>query len=61
MGAAKIEVDTIGRFSHSFDSYSSWKLGTYKIQVYDDEIKSEKSFEILSWIAPENNFEDDVQ
>lgn len=48
MAAAKIEVDTLGRFSHSFDSYSSWKLGTYKIQIYDDEIKFEHSFEITS-------------
>ena len=47
MDAAKIKVDTLGRFSHSFDSYSSWELGMYKIQIYDDEIKFEQSFEII--------------
>ena len=48
MDAAKIQVDSLGRFSHSFDSYSSWKLGMYKMQIYDGEIKFEHSFEIIS-------------
>lgn len=49
MDAKKIELDDLNRFNTKFDTYSSWNLGQYSIQLMDENtIKLVKKFTIGS-------------